>query len=1121
MSIRLKTIMVIVLMSISIVVIGLGSGLIFTDSHFKKVVESDMTVVADAADRIISAEFAYLHAMVSATGSRIYALPDDALSAALAEELNANDTFISLTVIEADRVVAYAGTPYLQSALFAEDFVTRAFEGTRMISSTVRDDETGQVVFYICSLLPSRDGAPPRLISAVLDGLYFSYILDGLVIWETGHIFIDDAEGYVLANIRHNWVLDRQNFINMSLEDPQYEHIAAVITKMIQGQQGIDTFALYGVDRYCSYRPVSASESGWSLGVIAPVDESPLPKFRNGLILVGLVCLLLSVIAAIIASKIIVNPYQTISAMMDSLETRDEMLATVNQMAALLMESRTDTFTEDIQSAMGMLAQRIGVDKVQLWQNDPQEEQIYCTRVYEWNEGKSNYSADADQNTIEMLPLWVATLSSGACINGIVRTLSEDEQKLLSAQGIKSILAVPLFIQNNFWGFIAFCDSNNEREFSASDEKLLYSGGLTAANAIMRNNLLIDLINAREEAIANSEAKSHFLANMSHEMRTPLNAIIGLSELSLGSNELQHEDFQNLSNIYNSGVTLFGLINDILDLSKIDSGKFEIIPDVYDTPSLINDTVTLNSVHAGSKPIEFVLNIDETLPLKLQGDDLRVKQLFNNLLSNAFKYTKEGTVEWTISWEQDAGGVWLISSVRDTGVGIREDDLKRLFSDYNQVDTKSNRQIKGTGLGLSISKRLAEMMGGWIAVESEYGKGSTFSVRIRQESVTSDAIGHDVVEKLKKFQYSEHRRDRSAKLIRVYIPYARVLVVDDVVTNLDVAKGLLKPYGMQVDCVTTGQEAIELIQNGTDKYDAIFMDHMMPGMDGIEATARIREINTEYAKTVPIIALTANAIVGNEEMFLQNGFQAFLSKPIDIMALDAAVNHWVRDKAQEKKPVAAASGEQGDEHPESHGMDILFSNPIPGLNVDMGIGYFDGDLESYWFILESYAKNTAPLLEKLSLESINSPAELANYGVIVHGIKSSSQTIGATDVSSQAASLEMATKESNITFIKSHHAGFIDKTQTLIEDISFMINALHKYDAKPIKTEPDQALLAELLSACKTFDIEAVERIIKELESYTYESQNDLVLWLRERIDIMEFRQIETRLLHEGIEAPG
>jgi CheY-like chemotaxis protein len=340
-----------------------------------------------------------------------------------------------------------------------------------------------------------------------------------------------------------------------------------------------------------------------------------------------------------------------------------------------------------------------------------------------------------------------------------------------------------------------------------------------------------------------------------------------------------------------------GLINNVLDISKIEAGKMELMPAQYDMAGLLNDIITLNMIHIGEKPIAFKLNIESELPAVLFGDDLRIKQILNNLLSNAFKYTKSGTVTLGIA---TSDSVWVSFYVSDTGIGIRTEDMAKLFNDYNQVDTHTNRAIEGTGLGLSITKKFVELMDGEITVESEYGKGTTFRVRIRQGFVTDKLIGKETIESLSRFSYSEKNKTAKGKLVRPDLSYARVLVVDDFTTNLDVAVGMLQKYKMQVDCVMSGQESIDLIAEGKPVYDAIFMDHMMPEMDGVEAVKLIRALGTEYAKNIAIIALTANAIVGNEQMFLENGFNAYLPKPFSVMSLDSIVQRWVRDSSKEK-----------------------------------------------------------------------------------------------------------------------------------------------------------------------------------------------------------------------------
>jgi signal transduction histidine kinase/CheY-like chemotaxis protein len=412
---------------------------------------------------------------------------------------------------------------------------------------------------------------------------------------------------------------------------------------------------------------------------------------------------------------------------------------------------------------------------------------------------------------------------------------------------------------------------------------------------ISKQNERLDAL--RESAKNASEAKSNFLATMSHEMRTPLTAVIGFSELMLFSPAGEEERRANLQKVHTAGMTLLGIVNDILDISKIEAGRLELIPEEYDVASLINNLITVNLISIRDKPVRFELRIDEGLPDRLVGDVLRVKQLCNNLLGNACKYTREGRIELHVSGEREGGDVWLTVAVKDTGIGIAAGDIDRLFDKYMQLDARSNRRIEGTGLGLAIAVNIAKMMDGGITVESEYGKGSTFTARIRQQFVTDAPIGAEIVENLKQFHYIEKKFDLYARRAIIRLPHAKVLVVDDIPANLDVARGMLKPYAVQVDCAGSGLQAITLIREEKVRYNAIFMDHMMPDMDGVEAVRVIREeIGTEYAKNVPVIALTANAVAGNEQMFLRNGFQAFLSKPIDLTRLDLVMKHWIRDK---------------------------------------------------------------------------------------------------------------------------------------------------------------------------------------------------------------------------------
>jgi signal transduction histidine kinase/CheY-like chemotaxis protein len=653
-------------------------------------------------------------------------------------------------------------------------------------------------------------------------------------------------------------------------------------------------------------------------------------------------------------------------------------------------------------------------------------------------------------------------------------------------------------------------------------EKYNYRGFVLIISDVTEYRHMIDEISDQKDSMLQlkelaekaSESKSNFLANMSHEMRTPLNAIIGLSELGLGEDDLRDDVHDNLEKIYSAGMTLLSTINDILDISKIESGKFELIPVEYDTPSLINDVITLNIMRINEKPIDFRLSVNGELPANLFGDELRVKQVFNNILSNAFKYTREGTVFWAIDFEREGDEVWLVSTVKDSGIGIKKEDLQKLFSDYNQVDTKSNRAIEGTGLGLSITKRIVEMMDGSIDVQSTYMEGSTFTIRLRQDFVNDKVLGKKLADSLMRFTYTEKKRDKSQKMVRAQIPYARVLIVDDVSTNLDVAKGIMKPYGMTIDCVTSGQSAIDRIRSEDVHYDAIFMDHMMPEMDGIEATTIIREkIGTDYAKNIPIIALTANAIVGTDKMFLANGFQDFLSKPIDIIQMDEVINTWIRDKDKEKElnlvPNEVELLQSSQDSLAASG--ILKEAHIDGLDIEGGLARFSGDVDAYLSTLRSYAQNTSALIDAVREVTQEKLPEIA---VTVHGIKGSSFSISANALGKQAEALEHAAKADDLAFVLENIGSFIASAEGFLDELNeFLAQAQTTTEAgMDTRKRPDPHVLADLAQACASYQMDEIDELLSELKRYRYENETELVDWIEEELAQGEFSQVATRL---------
>jgi signal transduction histidine kinase/FixJ family two-component response regulator len=403
-----------------------------------------------------------------------------------------------------------------------------------------------------------------------------------------------------------------------------------------------------------------------------------------------------------------------------------------------------------------------------------------------------------------------------------------------------------------------------------------------------------------------NKAKSLFLSTMSHEIRTPMNAVIGISEM------VQREDAsprvkEYISQIKQAGGSLLSIINDILDFSKIEAGKMELHPEPYALSSLLNDTVSIISIRLHEKNLQLKMDIDESLPGTLMGDEMHLRQILLNLLSNAVKYTKEGHIEFNVSSESiDNDTIKIKFEVSDTGIGIKKEDLNTIFGTFSRFDAEKNRGVEGTGLGLAITYNLCQLMGAVISVTSTYGKGSTFTVVLPQKIIDSKPLA--------KIAASENYPAASSNFVtRFSAPEARVLIVDDVSTNLLVAEGLLAPYKMQIDCCTGGVEAVALVKK--NRYDLVFMDHMMLGMDGIEATAKIREWeeslrkekDNEPLKEIPIVALTADAVSGMREMFLEKGFNDYLSKPIEIAKLDGMAAKWIPKEKQIKTGAETAN----------------------------------------------------------------------------------------------------------------------------------------------------------------------------------------------------------------------
>ena len=516
-----------------------------------------------------------------------------------------------------------------------------------------------------------------------------------------------------------------------------------------------------------------------------------------------------------------------------------------------------------------------------------------------------------------------------------------------------------------------------------------------------------ELREAKQMAEEANRAKSDFLANMSHEIRTPINAILGMNEMVL--RECEDEEVRGYAvNINSAGQNLLSIINDILDLSKIESGKMEIVDVNYHLSGLLHDVMNVIDMKAREKGLDLQVQVDDTIPDEMHGDEVRIRQVMVNLLNNAVKYTREGSIIFSVTKEMDTSCTeFLKIQVTDTGIGIREEDLKALFEGFKRLDIKRNRNIEGTGLGLAITYQLVERMQGRIEVESEYGKGSSFTVFLPWNPVGKEPIGN-FAEKYK----SNMVKGKADKEIFV-APDARILVVDDQEMNLFVAKSLLKRTEVQVDVCDRGDKCLEMMKK--QHYDVVLLDHMMPGMDGIETLKRAKEEG--ICKDTPMIVLTANAIVGMREQYLSEGFTDYLSKPVESEKLEKMLKKYLpKEKIQQEIAQMPELPIEPEETPAE----------FQCLDLKLGMQYSAGSKEMYREFLQMYCDGQEK--KKAQIEECYKKEDWDTYTTLVHALKSTSLSVGGKKVSELAAELEKAGKSlrtgeetvESLTFIRAH-----------------------------------------------------------------------------------------------------
>lgn len=507
---------------------------------------------------------------------------------------------------------------------------------------------------------------------------------------------------------------------------------------------------------------------------------------------------------------------------------------------------------------------------------------------------------------------------------------------------------------------------------------------------------LLEIERERQIAVSASASRAMFLANMSHEIRTPINTIVGMNEMILRENQ-ENETREYAKNIESASKMLIGLIDDVLDFSKLDAGKIEICESPYSMAALLNDVILNVNVRLRDKGLKLNLDIDENIPSVLSGDELRIKQILNNLLSNAVKYTIKGSVSIKATGFWDDGKYFIEISVKDTGVGIKEEDLPTLFDSFQRMDLKRNRNIQGTGLGLSITKQLVEIMDGTITVTSEYEKGSCFTVKIHQEVVNDEPMGDISLAYKNVVNQKDERADVK------FSSEASVLVVDDNEMNLMVMKALLGKTGLSLDYASSGSECFQMCKQ--KKYNLIFMDHMMPEPDGIETLHMIKDDVEGLNNDTKVIVLTANAIKGASEEYVKEGFSDYISKPIEYESLEKNLIKYLGNYMEGEKNMK--------------------------LNKEKGISYCGGLEELYKEILETYVEKGKQYQEEL--QKYYEMEDWKEYARIAHTLKSTSLTIGADDFSEIAKTHEMAAKENNTAFIESSYQSFIEDLKLMLE----------------------------------------------------------------------------------------
>lgn len=611
-----------------------------------------------------------------------------------------------------------------------------------------------------------------------------------------------------------------------------------------------------------------------------------------------------------------------------------------------------------------------------------------------------------------------------------------------------------------------------------------------------KNEALAAAMNAAEKA---EGARDIFLANMSHELRTPINTILGLNELIL--RESQEETIKEYArDIRQAGNVLLTLVSDILDFSKLEADRLDLNEGIYDVSSLLNDLINSISVQLRRKRLDLKLEIAQDIPYKLQGDEIHIRQIISNLLSNAVKFTEKGRVTLYFNWKKvSEEEIELDVIVKDTGIGIKEEDIPKLFRAFQRMDSTVRSKDDRTGLGLAITKRLVEMMGGELTVQSVYGKGTAFSFQIRQKVVDFAPLGD--FEK----QYRESLRSIEDYHEKFIAPMGRVLIVDDNAMNLAVAQGLLKGTRLQVDVAASGEECLELIKRKT--YHVICMDHMMPVMDGVQTLHAIRALEGNPSRDIPIIALTANAVAGARDLYLKEGFQDYLTKPIDADKFENMLIEYLPDNVvymTHNMDINDAYKEEEAGNELSIRESQLY---LMGFNLRNGLKYMGGDKALYGKVLHDFHSILQEKEE--ALKEFLKKGDMPGYMIIVHSLKGNARNVGADDLADEAFELEKMAKAGQVEDVTVRSPILFSLMSTMRNSLKVYLDNEEKLAVKQEEGETQEVeniaeddwrkALQELADRLDDFDGDTALARIRELKHYNRPESDKKMLRLCEK----------------------